>query len=287
MVTMGLLTFIVLGLLAMFHQTQRAFRSSMTQSDLMEGARSTTDIVTREVEQMTPSHYPDMVVNGIVRRATNFFVQPAPGFPAHWEQNLPGTTLVRTNIVQQFFFLTRLDQDWIGTGYLVLPDDANNPMVGTLYRFCTTNSPRSGPINVSSNFLNPLPWQLYRIAEGVVHLRVIPYAPTGFPIVSDGLTTWALVRRNAWTNDYARIPQAVVTANPALPGAWQACYFVHDAVPGFVEIELGMLEPQILQRYRSIPVPTAARQYLEAHAAQVHIFRQRIPVRNVDITAYP
>jgi hypothetical protein len=31
----------------------------------------------------------------------------------------------------------------------------------------------------------------------------------------------------------------------------------------------------------------AARTYLSNHVAQVHIFRQRIPVRNVDPSVYP
>jgi hypothetical protein len=66
-----------------------------------------------------------------------------------------------------------------------------------------------------------------------------------------------------------------------------ACYFMSNAVPAYVDVELGLLESQILGRYRSIQDPTAQRQYLTNHAAQVHLFRQRIPVRNLDSTAYP
>jgi prepilin-type N-terminal cleavage/methylation domain-containing protein len=288
LVTIGLLAFIVLGLLAMFHQTQRAFRSSITQTDLLEGARSTMDILTREIEQMTPSRHPDILDNGILRRSTNFFVQSSPGFAAPWQQNLPGTAMVRTNIVQQFFFLTKLNQDWIGTGYLVLPDDANNPMVGTLYRFTATNYSRTGPITVSSAFLNANPLQFYKIADGVVHLRAVPYAPNGFPVVSDGLTRLAFYRQDAWATNYVTPPQVNTFPDVIFPERWSGCYFVNDAVPAAVEIELGVLEPQVLQRYRSIPAGLpAARQYLADHAAQVHIFRQRISVRNVDISAYP
>jgi len=248
MVAVGLLTFIVLGLLAMFNQTQRAFRTSITQSDLLENARSAMDILTRDIEPMAACHVP---AHGLVQ-STNFFVEPSPGFPPSaqfpvlWRQDLPGTTEVRTNIVQQFFFLSRLNQDWIGTGYLVLPDDQNNPMVGTLYRFCATNLVRSGVVNVSSNFLNPLPWQLHRIADGVVDLRVVPYAPNGFPIVSLNLTRPAWYLREPGTNVFNRVPQAITTPNPQFPESWEACYFVDEAVPAYVEIELGMLEPQIL-----------------------------------------
>jgi hypothetical protein len=66
-------------------------------------------------------------------------------------------------------------------------------------------------------------------------------------------------------------------------------YFFGHAVPAFVELELGILEPQVYQRFKSIPeqVPTARRQFLSDHVGQVHIFRQRIPIRNVDVSVYP
>ncbi|HPC60329.1 MAG TPA: prepilin-type N-terminal cleavage/methylation domain-containing protein, partial [Verrucomicrobiota bacterium] len=47
LVTVALLSFIVLGLLAMFHQTQRAFRSSITQTDVLEAGRALTEIIGR------------------------------------------------------------------------------------------------------------------------------------------------------------------------------------------------------------------------------------------------
>jgi len=70
------------------------------------------------------------------------------------------------------------------------------------------------------------------------------------------------------------------------------------AVPAYLELEVGFLEPHILDRYKAIasgfvpgtPPPqaiiNAQRNYLSNHVAQVHLFRQRIPVRNVDFAAY-
>src|SRR5260370_29875183 len=49
LVTMALLSVIVLGLLAMFHQTQRAFTQSLMQVDVLEAGRAATDVMTREV----------------------------------------------------------------------------------------------------------------------------------------------------------------------------------------------------------------------------------------------
>src|SRR5947207_12610645 len=45
MVTVSLLTFIILGLLLMFNQTQRAFRTGMTQTDVLEAGRATMDML--------------------------------------------------------------------------------------------------------------------------------------------------------------------------------------------------------------------------------------------------
>ena len=55
MVTVALLSFIILGLLAMFTQTQRAFRGSMKQVDVMSAGRAVTDMLARELREMAPS----------------------------------------------------------------------------------------------------------------------------------------------------------------------------------------------------------------------------------------
>src|SRR5215831_10646143 len=70
MITMGLLSFIIIGLLIMFQQVQRSFRSSMTQTDVLESGRSVTDMVARELEQMTPTQFAPDPVTGY--RSTNF-----------------------------------------------------------------------------------------------------------------------------------------------------------------------------------------------------------------------
>src|SRR5258706_1220113 len=56
LVTVTLLTVIILGLLAMFNQTQRAFRQGTTQTDVLESGRSAMDLIRRELEQMTPAY---------------------------------------------------------------------------------------------------------------------------------------------------------------------------------------------------------------------------------------
>lgn len=305
MVTIGLLSFIVLGLLAMFNQTQKAFKAGMTQTDILESGRATMDMLGREMQEMRPSGYPLSRFNNTWIAATNFFVELSPGFdnPANAPlvQELTGNYFSRTNLVQRFFFLTKVNQDWFGTGYQVIPDDGNG-CVGTLYRFFGTNFSRQGPMTVSGDFVaaTALAYQnavngqpvtnLNRISDGIVHLRVRAFATNGFMILASGTQGtngfFEFTRNAAGLPLYTNVWDTSFYGNAYDPGQI-ACFFMREAVPAYVEVELGILEPQVLKKYRSIPIATAQRQYLSNHVAEVHLFRQRIPVRNVDLTAYP
>ena len=307
MVTVALLTFIVLGLLLMFNQTQRAFRTGMTQTDVLESGRATMDLLSRELEGMSPSEEPDYLDGGIWRRATNFFVEPSTTFfktvspgafswTVPFVQDLPGNNtpryLPRTNLVQRFYFLSKLNQDWIGTGYEVVPDDANE-CVGTLYRYTATNYPRGYLLPLSANFLRTPLTSRSRIADGIVHLRLRAFAQNGYLITTNFFNPTNASYPLRAIGPYTNIPNAVVYSSTAYGGSLAdvrqaSCYFMSNALPAYVELELGMLEPQILQKYRSmIGVPQAARLYLSNHVAEVHLFRQRIPIRNVDLSVYP
>lgn len=316
LVTIGLLSFIILGLLAMFNQTQRAFTSSMKLTDVLESGRATMDMVSRELPQTTPCMFPDVYRNGPRIRATNFFVEISPGFPpaSALLQELTGNYWPRTNVVQRFFFVTKLNQDWIGIGYQVIPEDANG-CVGSLYRFSSTNLYRNGPLMLtSSNFLVAaqiamlnsasglavtnvyLPTDnttnyIARIADGIVHLRVRAFAKNGCLIVTNAFLPG--------TNGVFAIMPPPLTG-PRYTNVWDTnlygsvldpdqsyAYFMNEAVPAYVEVELGILEPQVLRKYRSIPIANVARQYLSNHVAEVHIFRQRVPIANVNFAAYP
>jgi hypothetical protein len=263
------------------------------------------DMLAREIEQMTPAGTPDFLFGGRLLRTTNFFAEFSPGYPNPLQQDspnpllqeLPGSVMARSNLLQRFFFMSKLNQDWIGTGYQVIPEDANN-CIGTLYRF-STNS-RTAPVDLSSNFLanarlalignrNGLPvTNMDRIADGIVHLRVRAFATNGFMVIS----TNSVIYSNAFALT-PRGPYASIRNTAAYRDLFDSqqasCYFMSNAVPAYVELELGILEPQVLRKYRSIPstLPAAQLQYLSNHAAQVHIFRQRIPIRNIDFSAYP
>src|SRR5436190_3122639 len=159
MVAVSLMSFIVLGLLIMFGQVQKAFRASLTQTDVLEAGRIQMDMMVRELSQVGPSGR---------RFTTNLLIELSPVFNAPFLQGLPGTTYKgipgtqdqRTNIIQKIFFLSQFNQDWIGTGYQVIPDYANAG-VGTLYRF-SANYNRSIATNLSGEFLNAPLSKLHR-----------------------------------------------------------------------------------------------------------------------------
>lgn len=292
MVTVALLTVIVLGLLAMFTQTKRAFTSTMTQTDVLESGRAVMEMLARDIEQMTPSQAP--YLNNGTYLSTNFFAEIDPNFIKPLLQALPGSADRRTNVVQRFFFLTEANQVWTGTGYQVLMDDPNTGKVGTLFRASATNTSRAGAALLSGYFRNAFGpnsalTNLNRIADGIVHLRLRPFATNGFPVTLAPQLSGPQF-------------QLGPGPNPSLAGVrntfayWDIhnnltdqldCYFMSNAVPAYLELELGILEPRVLERYRSMAGnPQAQVQYLSNHVAQVHLFRQRIPVRNVDFAAY-
>jgi len=293
MVTVALLTLIVLGLLAMFTQTKRAFTSTMTLTDVLESGRAVMEMLARDLEQMTPSQAPTL--NNGTYFSTNFFAEIDPNFKKPLIQGLPGSPDHRVNVIQKFFFLTEANQVWTGTGYQVIMDDpATEGKVGTLFRASSTSSSRLGAALMSGYFRNSFGpnlalTNLNRIADGIVHLRLRAFATNGFPVT---------LTPQASGPQFQLLPGA----NPPLAGVrntfayWDIntgltdqldCYFVSNAVPAYVELELGILEPRVLERYRSMIGNSQAQvDYLSNHVAQVHIFRQRIPIRNVDFAAY-
>src|SRR5205807_5287004 len=117
LVSVALLAFIILGLLSMFLQTQKAFRNSMKQVDVLEAGRAATDFLAREIGQMTPTQMPF---------TTNCFAELATSFNNPLYQELPGVPDRRTNIVERFFFVSRYNQNWVGTGYQVIPEAAGS-----------------------------------------------------------------------------------------------------------------------------------------------------------------
>lgn len=270
LIVMTLLSFIVIGLLAVFDQTQKAFKVGMSQVDVLESGRATMDLITREVEQMA-------ALTGSGSNVVSCFVR-IPGY-TDLEQELPGSTEVRTNVLQDFFFLSRVNQEWIGTGYTVLNGASG---LGTLYRYTTNRhvrnvqatAPPEGLFGFFLNALNPAPDfnKLTRVADGVIHFRVRAYGTNGLlldPFYDAGV-----------------FPNITVDYDPASASQFQY-EFRSNALPTAVEIELAVVEPDVLARVEALPTAgNVRRNYIEQQAGKVHIFRQRVPIRRVDRRAY-
>lgn len=265
LIVTALLSVIILGLMAMFGQTQRAFRLGMTQSDVLEAGRAATELLGRELAQMRPSQ---------ISGTTNFFLWIPNNFTP-LVQPLPGGTVGRTNVFMDLFFLTRADQRWSAIAYTVRdPDDVTlRPQggVGTLYSYRVENLWWYDLPSQLGEFYAPGQTNLSRIADGIVHFRVRAFDTNG---------VWI-------TDELPGLHQnSDVRVSTLVPGEIGYCALISNAVPAAVEIELGFLEPRVWERARAIPNDDARRRYLEGQAGRVHLFRQRITVPAVDVLAY-
>ncbi len=278
LIVVALLSVIVLGLMSMFGQTQRAFRAGLQQTDVLEAGRVTTDFLVREIAQAQPSGLPNTV---------NFYAETAlarDDQPLY--QALPGTGERRTNFLQDLFFLTSSNQIWTAIGYRLSTPDAG---AGTLYRYSYTvpnplNSAAWVPVMFNDFSETPVTNtnRFNRVADGIVHLRVRAFNPNG-----QWITGNLPNNKDASGNDYLksdiRWPNTVGALIPYEIGLYK---FLSNAVPAAVEIELGFLETRTLERVNALPTPALRRNYLSNHVGQVHMFRQRIPISTVDVKAY-
>src|SRR5581483_5966537 len=280
LMTVALLSVIILGLVAMFDQTRRAFTSSMTQVDVLEGGRAATALMASDLEQLAPAYSPT-VENFFMQISSTIYTRSPLGITM--TQPLTDPTEQRTNTLQQLYFVTRNNQYWNILGYRVDPNGEANG-VGTLYRYSLNNIPVIGTVpaslNAASNlisvindFTNSVPTNNFnRVIDGVVDFRVRTFDSNGNLIPNQANFFGITASSNSTT------------------GEFYYYRFVSNAVPAFVEVELGILETRTLQRYYSMTnagSSTVAQTFLTNHAGQVHMFRQRIPIRAVDPTAYP
>ena len=112
--------------------------------------------------------------------------------------------------------------------------------------------------------------------DGVVDLTVRAYDPNGLE-----MTNTYEYNYNGSRNTF--INQNTLFLTPDL--GWVGFYMYSNTVPASVQVELGVLEDTTLQRAEGLS-GAAQMNYLSSHVGQVHLFRQRVVIRNVDPTAY-
>lgn len=242
MVAVSLLVVIMLGLFAVFNATQRAFRLSTSQTDVLEQGRGTMTLLTRELQELTPSGQ-EGVINIMASTPSGLggIDMPRPGGGS------------QQNVLQDFYFLTRQNDIWTGVGYFV---NVRTEGVGTLHRFTsqTTNGPTLDLWRPYQNFLSATVPQSGRVAEGIVHLKLRAFDKDGIEFVPADSTT----NRFIWNSGFA---------------------FTNDLVPAYIDLELGVLDPRVYRQFKSMS-PAAGANFLRNQVGQVYLFRQRIPIRN-------
>ena len=229
----------------------------------------------------------------------------------------PGMTdaLHRDYPLNEAFFLTPLTGNrWSAVGYFVgNPQDATlspNESLGTLYRYQdpitevargsdapqrffwfyrfdpTDNTDNTGPDSSYSqrklkkgDFLNPnYRTNSARLIDNVLFFRVLPFASTGIPVDSTLAFDPSQKYPKFFTNSFA---SGIILTNTQIERFDDASKtaFIGSAMPSAVEVELGVLSPRLWIQYTNQANISLRSSFLAKHAADVLIFRQRIPLR--------
>jgi len=287
LVAVSLLSLIVLALMAVFSSTQRAFRASVTQTDVLEGGRSTIDLITRDLRGLTPSGgVSNTVALPAINVPVNFFVLANAPYPL--VQSLPGSFVARTNLLNYFFVLGRENTKWTGVGYIVDSSASGSTSLYPLYRFYAETNVLNPPESLFYAFVSeinkPTPWtNLSHLVDGVVHLTVRAFDHEGRWIQQNSLPLYT----NAQNVAYVYPPSYGNGHGEA------QFYMFSNTVPASVELELGILEDRALARAESLGVSGTAPynvprqwQFLANQSGSVHLFRQRVSIPNFDPAAY-
>ena len=261
MVAVALLAVIIVGLLAMFYQVQRAFRAGTSQVDVMEGGRAAISIITREMQEVAATGLPGYT-NLVV-------VQSWQGIET--AQVLSSGTPPPPNFLNDFCFLQRRNDEWTGIAYRFTNAWTG---VGTLVRYSwswtndsnpyvneTNNQARSSL--VASRSGTAFADGVSQVLDGVVHFQVEAYDAEGI--------LYRTYRDTAPTDLYLRLDKAN-----------NVYAFMSTNLPAYLDLELRVLEPSTLAKFRARAETdlTRATNYLAAQIGHTHVFRQRIPVRS-------
>jgi hypothetical protein len=166
MVAVTLLAAIMVGLAAMFNQTQKALHIANAQTDVFENARGAVRMIARDLSEMASLGTNVFNAKGIDGAAVG--------------ANLPVTTSSPpTNVPVQFseaFWLTRANDEWQGIGYYVTEDETSgktNTGVGSLFRF-TATARRENATSLFTSFVRGDVTNVHRISDGIVHFALMP-----------------------------------------------------------------------------------------------------------------
>lgn len=299
LVGMGMLSLIVLALFSLFNQTQKALLANVSQSDVMENGRSILDLLVRDLVRARSA---GIGTNFIFRPGTTNVqeeINPAPNLVVlRTEAGIANAVAKqlfvdgwrRDSLMHDLFYLAQLQPGhWTGAGLFVSDEDPRFPDygLGTLYRY-----EDGQPVNLRGARAADRVWDLYnrffgmpgiglnyrlsptnssRLIDGVVFFRVTPFGTLGEALDP---TLWAQ------TNIFPIPPEVLIGPDTRIPYNLKATQFRGRAFPSALEVELGILPAELLERYRALPrTPDSIRaRFLTNNAANILVFRQRIPM---------
>jgi hypothetical protein len=256
-----LLAVITVGLLAMFYHTQRAFRLGAGQVDILEAGRTTMQLLSHDLQEMYPAHIPDVL---------NFQAAPS-GNPAWLEMDV-SDNLYRTNVLQDISFLSRRGDEWIGVTYRVAH---RNRGAGTLYRAVTSTNPaiqdvrfvgRRPEWEVVSNLFNAITAGTPDAVNGNAQVEDDPKFQREFDRVADGVV-------------HLRVRGAYDDVGRVFAETSSGVYLFTNGVPGYIDVELAILDPKAVALLEARPNDAAARDFVSGQAHRLHLFTQRIHIR--------
>jgi len=261
LVAVGILALIIVGLLAMFYQTQRAFRSGSMQVDVLESGRAISQLLSRELQELTLPGLASNVNLAAVSDSSLVLPLTSGGNGATREYRMQDLTFVT--------FRTQTYDEWVGTIYRVADAGLG---VGTLYQYSTNFPlyPSSFPsVSISTLYRalqNPPLTDFHRVADGIVHFKLLAYNADG------------LLYSNSFGNAFGGL---TLFNLGTVVGQNDYDYYFTNYLPSYLELELGVLDPRAVAQFRArTNNPVLARGYLTDHVGSIHLFKQRIPIRN-------
>ncbi len=281
LVSTAMLAFIVLGLTAMLIQTQKAFKSGIKQNTVSDAGHTVLDMMTSDLQLLADSGNTNPYGNSVIVSSSGSASNPNFNFywglPSSGIINSNNGVAIRTNELDNVFFLQHTNTTWIGVGYAV--SNVPGADFGTLYRY-ETNWTALAPVftnDLFSAFLTNLArsnfssayW--HKIADGVIDLRVTPYDQNGNEPDYYNYRSGATLPPGPKHGTYSVYP-----IYPWLESTNSST----NTLPYAVELELAILEPSTLSQARAFAsIPTALTAFLSSNAApNMEVFRQRITI---------
>lgn len=267
-----LLSLIIFALMEVFNSTQRAFRSGVTQTDLLETSQAAMGLVASDLKLMAPSGFSDGV---------NFYAGNYQNYKL-LEQPLVGSSAIRTNALQSIFILSRGSiahhDSWIGIGYTVyLSTNSTQYGLYSLYRFATNFPVNSSP---APNWPNSVPNFIYNVC--FVNFLI---APTNYSLIMNGVIGFTAKAFGPTGSLLDTNTPNVATNASVYSGEGNSIFSFQftNTMPSTAEIEMTVLEDNVLKHAMGLNAPgqfpwdnAGEWNYLQQSAGRAHVFRQRI-----------